>query len=222
MTRSAAGSSRPFAAIDRTGESEPAQAPQNTSSKNFVAARWGVTGFITFAVTDSLNIFDRHRRRLAHPIVSFSPAKGNDMSINFPKASAVRETLRAKLPHVDAGVRGAVLRSMIEAGHVENDLSPDHIYAASSWLSADASARLEALKTSISAADSAKIDPDRVPALNRIKAMLRRVGYGVLGDGDIVDSFKLDQVLAKSDESIESRIALKLEMGKLGLLPRLR
>jgi hypothetical protein len=74
--------------------------------------------------------------------------------------------------------------------------------------------------TAISAADSAKIDPSRIPALSRIKAILRRVGYD-LKDHETVDAFKLDQLLAKSAESIESRIAIKLEMGKLGLLPRL-
>jgi hypothetical protein len=76
------------------------------------------------------------------------------------------------------------------------------------------------LTTSISAADSAKIDPRRIPALTRIKSILRRVGYD-LKDHEIVDAFKLDQLLARSAESIESRIAIKLEMGKLGLLPRL-
>jgi hypothetical protein len=160
----------------------------------------------------------------APPIVSSFSPQPKELKMSIAKASSVRETLRAKLPHVDAGVRGAILRSMIEAGHVQNDLAPDHLYAASAWLSADgdASARLEALKSSISAADSAKIDPRRIPALSRIKAVLRRVGYGALGDSEIVDSFKLDQVLAKSGESIESRIAIKLEMAKLGLLPRLR
>jgi hypothetical protein len=143
------------------------------------------------------------------------------MSTEYPRASAIRETLRAKLPNLDAGTRGAVLRSMIEAGHLDSDLSTDHLYAHSANLAADAAAHLSLLKTSISAADSAKIDPKRIPALNRIKAMLRRVGYGALGDSEIVDSFKLDQVLAKSGESIESRIGIKLEMGRLGLLPRL-
>jgi hypothetical protein len=51
------------------------------------------------------------------------------MPTEYPRASAVRETLRAKLPHIDAGVRGAVLCSMIEAGHLQNDLSEDHLYA---------------------------------------------------------------------------------------------
>ena len=93
--------------------------------------------------------------------------------------------------------------------------------SAASWLSADAAGQLAVLKSSISAADSAKIDPKRIPALNRIKAILRRVGYGALGDSEILDGFKLDQVLAKSGESIESRIAIKLDLGRLGLLPRL-
>jgi hypothetical protein len=52
------------------------------------------------------------------------------MPIEYPRASAVRETLRAKLPHVDAGVRGSVMRALIENGHVQNDLSEDHLYAA--------------------------------------------------------------------------------------------
>jgi hypothetical protein len=142
------------------------------------------------------------------------------MPIDFPKASAVRETLRAKLPHVDAGVRGSVVRVLIENGHVHDDLAPDHLYARSVPLSADAAAQLEVLKTSISAADSARIDPDRVPALTRVRAILRRAGYP-LAENEIVDAFRLDSVLAKSSESIEGRIALKIEMGRLGLLPRL-
>jgi hypothetical protein len=87
-------------------------------------------------------------------------------------------------------------------------------------LSADAAAQLTVLKSSISAADSARIDPDRVPALNRVRAILRRAGYP-LAENEIVDAFRLDSVLAKSSESIEGRIALKIEMGRLGLLPRL-
>jgi hypothetical protein len=140
--------------------------------------------------------------------------------MSIAKASSVRETLRAKLPNVHAGVRGAILHSMIEAGHVENDLSADHMYAHSSNLSAEAAEHLSLLKTSISAADSAKIDPKRIPALNRIKAVLRRVGYD-LKDTDVCDFFKLDNLLAKSNETVESRIALKMEMARLGLLPRL-
>jgi hypothetical protein len=142
------------------------------------------------------------------------------MPTEYPRASAIRETLRAKLPNLDAGTRGAVVRVLIESGHVHNDLAPDHLYARSVPLSADAAAQLEVLKTSISAADSARIDPDRVPALTRVRAILRRAGYP-LADNEIVDSFKLDQVLAKSGETIESRIALKIDMGRLGLLPRL-
>jgi hypothetical protein len=142
------------------------------------------------------------------------------MPTEYPRASAIRETLRAKLPNLDAGTRGFVVRALIESGHVHDDFAPDHLYARSVPLSADAAAQLEVLKTLISAADSARIDSDRVPALNRIKATLRRVGYD-LKDSDVCDSFKLDQLLAKSAETIESRIALKLEMGRLGLLPRL-
>jgi hypothetical protein len=138
------------------------------------------------------------------------------------KASQVRDVLRT-IPEIEPHVRGTAVRKLIEAGHIEDDLAaaPAHVYANKAQsLSKDAAERLSALKSSISAADSARIDPDRVPALTRVRAILRRAGYP-LADNEIVDAFRLDSVLAKSSESIEGRIALKIEMGRLGLLPRL-
>jgi hypothetical protein len=82
-----------------------------------------------------------------------------------------------------------------------------------------AAADLATLKGSLSAADSLRIDPERGPAIDRVKRIMRRVGYP-LGDFEKVDSFRLDKLLASSSESIENRIALKLEMAALGLLPR--
>jgi hypothetical protein len=87
-------------------------------------------------------------------------------------------------------------------------------------LSADVAAQLSALKSSISAADSLRLDPDRGPALNWVKAQLQRWHYPWKDDA-VIDPIKLDQVLASSGADPTSRIALKIEMGKLNLLPRL-
>jgi hypothetical protein len=57
------------------------------------------------------------------------------MPTEYPRASAIRETLRAKLPNLDAGTRGFVVRALIESGHVHDDFAPDHLYARSVPLS---------------------------------------------------------------------------------------
>lgn len=130
------------------------------------------------------------------------------------RATAIRESLRQHVPEMDASTRGRVLKVLVNNGHALDDLqSTDALYAA-------AAADRSTLTTAISAADSLRIDPNRAPAINRLKAVLRRVGYGELKDHEIVDAFRLDQVLAKSTQSIESRIATKMEMSRLGLLPR--
>jgi hypothetical protein len=139
-----------------------------------------------------------------------------------PNASAVRDVLRS-IPEIAPHTRANAIQKLIAAGHVSDDLAAPAtaIYASAKPLSKEASDTLAAMHTAISAADSARVDPKRVPTLNRIKAQLRRYGYGDLKDSEILDSFRLDQVLAKSSASIEDRIELKTSCWQCGLLPRL-
>jgi hypothetical protein len=113
-----------------------------------------------------------------------SSHKGQTMPIDFPKASAVRETLRAKLPHIDAGVRGAVLRSMIEAGHVQNDLSEDHIYA-------------NAARTPLSPLQASAAQPRRFA---EVAGLCRQLGFYInASDTKRIDEIALDRAFAGKD-----------------------
>jgi hypothetical protein len=80
-----------------------------------------------------------------------------------------------------------------------------------------AAPEMATLTGAISAAESASIDRKRIPALNEIKARLRRFGYD-LKDNEIVDPFKLDQCFAGRD--VQERLALKVSMRACGLLPK--
>lgn len=130
------------------------------------------------------------------------------MAFNLPRASAVRDTLRRQLPELDAAMRGRVVGALADNGHIVDDLSPGAMYAGDR----------STLTGQLSAADSLKVDAKRKPSLDRIMATLRRFGYDAR-ENEIVDRFKLDQVLAKSND-ITGRLALKAEMRQLNLLPR--
>jgi hypothetical protein len=104
-----------------------------------------------------------------------------------------------------------IVGSLIAAGHVSDDVAGDHLYAA---------ADLSTLKGAVSANDSLRIDPKRKPAIDRVMAQVRRAGYNLRAN-EICDAFALDQALSASGESITNRIALKLEMKALQLLPRI-
>jgi hypothetical protein len=125
-------------------------------------------------------------------------------------ASKIRDTLR-QFPEISADTRHRAIKAAIEQGHLVDDLTPHRLFAG---------ADMTALKGQLSAADSLKVDPNRRHALERVRSQLRRFGYGDLKDSEIVDTFRLDQVLANSAD-ITRRIALKLEMKALQLLPRI-
>jgi hypothetical protein len=131
-----------------------------------------------------------------------NPAKESKMSIEFPKASAVRETLRSKLPHIDAGTRGAVVKALIENGHAVNDLSEDHLYA-------------EAARTPLSPIQAAVAQPRRFA---EVVGLCRQLGFHIsASDTKPIDTIELDRAFAGKD--LDARARAKTALYQIRMIP---
>jgi hypothetical protein len=124
------------------------------------------------------------------------------MPTEYPRASAVRETLRAKLPHIDAGTRGSVVRALIENGHVQNDLSEDHLYAAGE-------------RTPLSPIQASSAQPRRFA---EVAGLCRHLGFHInASDTNPIDTIELDRAFAGKD--VDARARCKTALYQLRMIP---
>jgi hypothetical protein len=106
------------------------------------------------------------------------------MPTEYPRASAIRETLRAKLPNLDAGSRGIVVRALIEGGHALNDLSQDHLYASGE-------------RTPLTPMQAAAAQPRR---FDEVVGLCRQLGFYIsASDTKRIDEIALDRAFAGKD-----------------------
>jgi hypothetical protein len=124
------------------------------------------------------------------------------MPTEYPRASAVRETLRAKLPHIDAGTRGSVVRALIENGHVQNDLSEDPLYAA-------------AARTPLSPIQAEAAQPRRFA---EVVGLCRQLGFHInASDNKPIDMIELDRAFAGKD--LDARARAKTALFQIRMIP---
>jgi hypothetical protein len=125
------------------------------------------------------------------------------MPIEYPRASAVRETLRAKLPNLDAGSRGSVVRALIEGGHVQNDLSQDHLYAGGE-------------RTLLSPMQASAAQPRRFA---EVAGLCRQLGFHISASDPTkpIDTIELDRAFAGKD--LDARARCKTALYQLRMIP---
>jgi hypothetical protein len=134
--------------------------------------------------------------------IIFPSQRNLKMPLDFPKASSVRETLRAKLPNLDAGTRGSVVRALIENGHVQNDLSEDHLYAA-------------AARTPLSPIQAAVAQPRRFA---EVVGLCRQLGFHIsASDTKPIDVIELDRAFAGKD--VDARARCKTALYQIRMIP---
>jgi hypothetical protein len=123
------------------------------------------------------------------------------MPIEYPRASAIRETLRAKLPNLDAGSRGSVVRALIDGGYALNDLSADHMYASGE-------------RTLLSPMQAAAASPRR---FNEAVGLCRELGFRIsASDSKPLDVEALDRAFAGRD--VHQRMRARTALFQIGLI----
>jgi hypothetical protein len=132
-----------------------------------------------------------------------NPAKRNlKMPTEYPRASAIRETLRAKLPNLDAGSRGSVVRALIDGGHALDDLSQDHLYA-------------NAARTPLSPLQAAAASPRR---FNEVVGLCRELNFRIsASDPRPLDVEALDRAFEGRD--VNQRMRARTALWQIGLIP---
>jgi hypothetical protein len=118
------------------------------------------------------------------------------------RASAIRETLRSKLPNLDAGSRGSVVRALIENGHTIDDLSRDHLYAGEA-------------RTPLSPMQASVAQPRRFA---EVAGLCRQLGYHInAADTKPINVIELEKAFAGRD--VDQRARAKTALFQLGLIP---
>jgi hypothetical protein len=124
------------------------------------------------------------------------------MSTEYPRASAIRESLRAKLPNLDAGTRGSVVRALIDGGHALNDLSADHMYASGE-------------RTPLSPQQAAAASPRR---FNEVVGLCRELNFRIsASDPRPLDVEALDRAFEGRD--VLQRMRARTALWQCGLIP---
>jgi hypothetical protein len=113
----------------------------------------------------------------------------------------VRESIRAKLPNLDAGSRGSVVRALIEGGHALNDLSQDHFYASGE-------------RTPLSPLQASAAQPRRFA---EVAGLCRQLGFYIsASDTKRIDEIALDRAFAGKD--LGQRMRAKTALYQLNLI----
>ena len=125
------------------------------------------------------------------------------MTSNKPLASAVRDSLR-ELPELSDAGRGRIVKHLVAAGHVHDDLAGDHLYAA-----ADGRVKLSPIAAAADARNS--------PLLGEVKARCERLGFQLdLTSDKPVSVFAMDEKFKGAD--ISERLRIKTAMKSLHLI----